>query len=107
MFGNQKMLMKCGLMGLGLAAATAQAALIPVFEYQFPASYNGSVNSVVDVSGAGNNATIPAGFTLALSSNIPTGEPVGTQSINFAATPGRITTSAIGLMRPQLSNRPA
>lgn len=79
-------------------AATASAALTPVFKYQFPTSYDGSVNSVIDQSGAGNNATVNQGFPLALSSNIPAGAAGGTQSVDFNTTFGNINTIAPDLV---------
>ncbi len=84
-------------LGVGLFAASAQAALVPVFEYQFPGSYNGTVSAVTDLSGAGNHATA-IGHPLALSSNVPVGAPAGAQSLNLAAQVGNIRTTNIDLI---------
>ena len=59
-------------------AASAQAA--PVFEYNFPASWNGTGSTVVDQSAAGDNGTIISSPTL--DAAVPPLAPGGTQSIN-------------------------
>jgi len=83
--------------GLSLTGLPAQAALLPVLEYQFPGSNNGTGSAVIDLSGAAHNATASAG-SLSLSNNVPVGAPSGTQSVNFVASPGRITTTNFDLL---------
>ena len=77
-----------------LAAWGVQAATTPVFNYNFPASWDGTGTVVTDLSSAGNNGTIQA--TPALSASVPAGAPGGTQSITTSA--GGITTDATGLL---------
>jgi len=78
----------------GLAASSLNAQTTPVFEYGFPASWNGTDTTITDVSGAGNNG-VPIG-TLSLDSVAPPGAPGGTQSINTTA--GGVLTSATALL---------
>src|SRR5579864_7052898 len=77
----------------GLAASDAQAST-RLFEYDFPASWNGTGTAITDVSPAGNNGFLDG--TLALSAAVPPGAPGGTQSIDTSA--GGILTSATGLL---------
>ena len=74
------MTMKDILISIGLIASAAAAhASAPVFEYRFPASYNGTGTAITDLSGAGNHAALlasdkeliddrPAGFDSSLMS---------------------------------------
>jgi hypothetical protein len=78
----------------GLAASDAHAQNTPVFEYSFPASWNGTGTTILDHSPAGNNGFSDG--TLALSAAVPTGAAAGTQSIDTSA--GGILTSATGLL---------
>jgi hypothetical protein len=78
----------------GLAASGAQARGTPVFEYGFPASWNGTGLAITDVSPAGNNGFLDG--TLSLAAAVPPGAPGGTQSINTSA--GGILTSASALL---------
>jgi len=78
---------------LALAAAGAHAQ-IPVFNYNFPASWNGTGTTITDQSGAGHNGSFDG--TLSLSSSVPTGAAGGTESLNTTA--GGILTSATGLL---------
>jgi hypothetical protein len=78
----------------GLAASDASAQTTPVFQYNFPASWNGTGTTITDQSTAGNNGGFDG--TLALSSSIPPGAPSGTQSVDTHA--GGILTSATGLL---------
>ena len=78
----------------GLAASGVNAQTTPVFEYDFPASWNGTGTTVTDVSAGGNNGNTVA--TLSLAAAIPPGAPGGTQSINTSA--GAILTSASSLL---------
>jgi hypothetical protein len=71
-----------------VAACGVQAA--SVFEYNFPASWNGTGTTVTDLSSAGNNAVTSG--TLSLSSSLPPGALPGTQSIITSA--GGILTSS-------------
>ncbi len=79
----------------GLCAPLA-AQLTPVFEYKFPASYDGSLDlaPVVDQSAAGHDGTIhgEGGVTVALSDDVPSGQPAGTRSLDLFNTPGAILT---------------
>ncbi len=77
----------------GLAASVANAQT-PVFQYDFPASWNGTGTAVTDQSTAGNNGVTVG--TLALSAAVPSGAPGGAQSINTSA--GGILTSANSLL---------
>jgi hypothetical protein len=52
----------------------------PVFEYRFPASWDGAAPIVTDLSGAGNHA-VPTGAPV-LSNNVPPNAPQGSQSAN-------------------------
>jgi PEP-CTERM motif len=78
----------------GLAASVAQAQPTPVFQYDFPASWNGTGSTITDQSTAGNNGVFDG--TLALSAAVPSGAPGGAQSINTSA--GGILTSANSLL---------
>jgi hypothetical protein len=78
----------------GLAGSAAQAATVPVFEYDFPASWNGTGATITDQSGAGNNGFYDG--TLSLATAVPTGSPAGAQSLNTTA--GGILTSANSLL---------
>ena len=78
----------------GLAASGAHAQTSPVFEYDFPASWNGTGTTVTDVSAGGNNGHTVG--TLSLAAAVPPGAPGGTQSINTTA--GAILTSANALL---------
>lgn len=77
----------------GLVASTSQAAS-PVFEYGFPASWNGTGTTITDLSAAGNNGVFDG--TLSLDAVVPPGAPAGTQSLNTTA--GGVLTSANGLL---------
>jgi hypothetical protein len=74
-----------------LAACSAQAAS-PVFNYNFPASWNGTGTTVTDLGFAGNNGTVSG--ALSLSSAVPPGAMPGTQS----TTGGGILTTGSGLL---------
>lgn len=76
------------------AAASAHAALTPVFEYSFPTSWNGTGTAITDVSTGGNNGTLDG--TLALSTLVPPGAASGTQSINTSA--GGVLTNNSSLL---------
>jgi hypothetical protein len=76
------------------ALASVQAAQTPVFQYSFPASWNGTGTTVTDQSAAGNNAATVA--TPVLSAAVPPGAPGGTQSVTTNA--GAILTNATGLL---------
>jgi hypothetical protein len=76
----------------GLAASVVQASTTPVFQYAFPASWNGTGTTVVDQSAAGNN-----GFTVAtpaLAAAVP--PSASGQSLNTTA--GGVLTSASALL---------
>jgi hypothetical protein len=75
-------------------AFTTRAANTPVFQYKFPASWNGTGLDVIDQSPAGNNGNIDG--TLALSSAVPPGAAAGTQSVTTSA--GAIVTNASQLL---------
>lgn len=78
----------------GLAAAGAHAQTTPVFEYDFPASWNGTGTTITDQSAAGNNGHFDG--TLSLDAAVPPGAPAGTQSLNTTA--GGVLTSAAALL---------
>ena len=78
----------------GLAASVVQAQTTPVFQYNFPASWNGTGTTITDQSPAGNNGTSDG--TLALAAAVPPGAPGGAQSVNTSA--GGILTSANSLL---------
>ena len=91
--------MRCKLLAVGLAVLTlpaisTRAANSPVFQYSFPASWNGTGGAVVDQSSAGNNGSIVA--TPALSNTVPPGAAGGTQSVT--TNTGAILTNASGLL---------
>lgn len=75
----------------GLAAG-AQAQTTPVFEYDFPASWNGTGSTIVDQSTAGNDGFFDG--TLSLSSAVPSG--ASGQSLDTSA--GGILTSGTALL---------
>lgn len=85
---------------LALATSGAQAQTTPVFEYNFPASWNGTGTTVTDQSTAGNNGTTQG--TLALSAAVPPGAAVGTQSITTTA--GGIETAPLLLENSIVAN---
>jgi len=69
----------------GLAASSAHAQ--PVFNYNFPASWNGFGTSgavVTDQSSAGNNATTTPG--LALATAVPSWATAGTESVSTVSS---------------------
>ncbi len=78
----------------GLAASAAQAQTTPVFEYGFPASWNGTGATITDQSTAGHNGVFDG--TLSLSAAVPAGAAAGTQSLDTSA--GGILTSANSLL---------
>lgn len=78
----------------GLAASAAQAQTTPVFEYGFPASWNGTGSTITDQSTAGNNGHYDG--TLSLATAVPAGAPGGAQSLNTSA--GGLLTSANSLL---------
>lgn len=90
------------MMFVGLASTAAQAQLTPVFEYRFPASYDGSSTAVTDLSPAGNHGTAnvqSAGTPpFELSTNIPAGEPAANRALNYGTTFGQITTNGLSLL---------
>lgn len=73
-------------------AASAHAS--SVFEYNFPASWNGTGATVTDQSSAGNNGVTVA--SPALATAVPPGAAAGTQSILTSS--GAILTSANSLL---------
>jgi hypothetical protein len=78
----------------GMAAPAAHAQTTPVFNYNFPASWNGTVTTITDQSVAGNNAGFDG--TLALSATVPPAAPGGTESV--VTTAGGILTTANSLL---------
>jgi hypothetical protein len=78
----------------GLAASVAQVQAAPVFQYDFPASWNGTGSAITDQSTAANNGTFDGALTL--SAAVPSGAPGGAQSLNTSA--GGILTSATALL---------
>jgi hypothetical protein len=78
----------------GLAAPGAHAGTTPVFQYNFPASWNGTGTTITDQSPAGNNGSYDG--TLSLSAAVPSGAPGGAQSVVTSA--GGILTSATSLL---------
>lgn len=75
----------------GMAASAHAGA---VFEYNFPASWNGTGTTVTDQSSAGNNGVTVA--TPALDTAVPPGAAAGTQSILTSS--GALLTSANSLL---------
>lgn len=80
--------------GFALAAAGAHAQSVPVFEYDFPASYNGTGSTITDQSGAGHNGVYDG--TISLSTSVPASAAGGTESLNTTA--GGVLTSADSLL---------
>jgi hypothetical protein len=78
----------------GLAASSGEAQTSPVFQYDFPASWNGTGTTITDQSAAGNNGLYDG--TLSLAPAVPPGAPAGAQSINTTA--GGVLTTAKGLL---------
>ena len=93
-------LCRFNLLGAALSLSLActfgvQTALAtPVFEYSFPASWNGTGTAIVDQSTAANDGHTNG--TLALSANVPPGATAGTQSITTSA--GALVTNAADLL---------
>jgi hypothetical protein len=77
------------------SSLTAKAAISPVLQYSFPASWNGTGTTVTDQSAAGNNGTIISSPVLS-STAVPPGAPAGTDSITTNA--GAILTNANDLL---------
>lgn len=75
-------------------AFTTRAASTPVFQYSFPASWNGTGTAVTDQSPAGNNGVTNG--TPVLSATVPPGASGGTQSVT--TNTGAIHTNATGLL---------
>jgi hypothetical protein len=86
----------CAALSLALASSFCGQSLFaaPVFQYTFPASWNGTGTVVTDQSAAANNAHTVG--TLALSASVPPGAAAGTQSITTSA--GGILTDASQLL---------
>jgi hypothetical protein len=79
------------------AAWSLQAAAAPVFEYSFPASYNGTGTAVTDVSGAGHNGI--ASKTPAISTTaVPPGAAAGTASLVTTTSTAGAQTSGTALL---------
>jgi hypothetical protein len=78
----------------GLAASAAHGQTTPVFEYGFPAAWNGTGTTITDVSAAGNNGHYDG--TLSLSAAVPAGAPAGAQSLVTSA--GGVLTTASSLL---------
>ena len=76
--------------GFTLAAAGAHAQTTPVFDYSFPASWNGSGSTITDQSSAGNDGSYDG--TITLDAVAPPGAAGGTQSLNTTA--GGVLTGA-------------
>ncbi len=75
-----------------LALTGVASAVTPVFDYQFPDSWDGSEGTpVVDLSPAGNNGTADA--SASLSSDVPPGAPAGSMSLD-----GGVNTDAADLL---------
>ncbi len=86
----------CAALSLSLAGTFGLQTLFatPVFQYSFPASWNGAGTAIVDQSTAGNDGHTNG--TLALSASVPPGAAAGTQSITTSA--GGIVTNATDLL---------
>lgn len=80
------------------ASIPAEAALVSIFSYEFPASYSGTSSVLVDQSGAGNNGTIDAPSTGGyLSADRPSGFASGGSLTGASGGHGR--TDAVGLLK--------
>lgn len=76
-----------------LTAADSKAeTLVPVFEYAFPASFDGTGTLIEDLSPANQDAT-PGAATL--SSNVPPGAPAGSMSLNTADGGARTVNTSL------------
>ena len=86
----------CVALSLSLACTCWVQTLFaaPVFQYSFPASWNGTGTAVIDQSTAANDGHTNG--TLALSASVPPGATAGTQSITTNA--GGIVTNATQLL---------
>ncbi|MCD6391964.1 MAG: PEP-CTERM sorting domain-containing protein [Planctomycetes bacterium] len=89
---------KCfiGMVVLGLMAGAAQAAVTPVLEYSFPASYDGTGSTVTDLSGAGNDVTLD-GADAPLVDDRPLGFDSSLMSLT-GSSGGHGATAAIDLL---------
>ncbi len=76
-----------------LAASIAGAQTTPVFEYDFPASWNGTGGTVTDVSSGSNNGKTNSTPSL---DPAPPGAPGGALSVDTSA--GGIVTNALQLL---------
>ncbi|MGH7940788.1 MAG: PEP-CTERM sorting domain-containing protein [Limisphaerales bacterium] len=72
---------------LALAASAAHAQSTPVFNYQFPASWNGTTSAVADQSSAGNNGTYRYGLTLAAAPPTDSGNSISDSASASATDP--------------------
>lgn len=82
---------------LAFTASQSLAALIPVFEYSFPASYDGSSSAINDLSSANNDATMWGDGTPGLIDDRPAGFDASLMSISGNGG-GHGTTDAIDLL---------
>jgi hypothetical protein len=82
---------------LGFISTPAHAAVSPVLQYSFPASWS-SGTAVTDLSPAGNNGIVSSTSTKqpVLSSVVPAGAAVGTNSL--VTTTGGVQTTATQLL---------
>ncbi len=83
------------LLGLCVAGAMSAGAEV-VFEYSFPASYNGSGTAITDLSATGNNATLST-TSPALIDDRPAGFDASMMSLS-GSNGGYGTTTAIDLL---------
>jgi hypothetical protein len=82
-----------------ITPGAAQAALTPVFEYSFPASWNGTGTAVTDLSSAGNNGIIKSATLPTLSTTVlPSDATPGTASLQTGSVSGSFQTTATGLL---------
>ncbi len=80
----------------GLAAAGAHADTVPLFQANFPASWNGTGTTVVDQSGAGNIG-FQSGTASYTTAAVPPGAAAGTGSMALTGV-GGIKVTPTGLL---------
>jgi hypothetical protein len=87
---------------LGLMVVTpsaVRATTTPVFQYSFPASWNGTGTAVTDLSPAGNNGIIRSATLPTLSTTVlPADAAPGTASLHTGAASGSFQTTANSLL---------
>ncbi len=89
--------MKKAFIACLLASTSMAHAAVPVFQYSFPASYNGTGTAITDLSSAGNHAALYNSSDVDLIDDRPAGFDAALMSLT-GANGGHGTTAAIDLL---------